>query len=226
MRVSIVIPALDEEAALPLLLADLQPLRARGMELIVADGGSRDGTVAVAAALADAVVSAPRGRAPQLNAGAARASGELLLFLHADSRVSPACAEALAGLPAHAGRWGFFRVRLRGVSNWLGVVSRCMWWRSRLTGIATGDQGLFVTRALFASVGGFPAQPLMEDIEICRRLKRFGRPLALPCELESSGRRWDRDGALRTIVLMWWLRLRYACGADPALLERAYYGRG
>jgi rSAM/selenodomain-associated transferase 2 len=225
MCLSIVIPALDEESALPLLLGDLQPLRARGAQIIVADGGSSDGTVAAAGALADIVLQAPRGRALQLNAGAARARGELLLFLHADSRVPPASVAALAALADAPSRWGFFRVRLRGASRWLGVVARCMDWRSRLSGIATGDQGLFVPRALFAAVGGYPAQPLMEDIEICRRLRRRGAPLAHPATIESSGRRWDRDGALGTILLMWRLRLRYFLGADPAALHEAYYGQ-
>lgn len=225
MRLSIVIPALDEERALPLLLGDLQPLRARGAEIIVADGGSSDGTVAAAGALADVVLATPRGRALQLNAGAARARGELLLFLHADSRVPPECAAAIAALAAAPPRWGFFRVRLQGASKWLGVVARCMGWRSRLSGIATGDQGLFVPRALFAAVGGYPAQPLMEDIEICRRLRRRGAPLAHPALIESSGRRWDRHGALATILLMWRLRLRYFLGADPAALHEAYYGQ-
>ena len=224
MRLSIVIPALDEERALPLLLGDLQPLRARGAEIIVADGGSSDATVAAARALADVVLAAPRGRALQLNAGAARARGELLLFLHADSRVPPEGAAAIAALAEAPPRWGFFRVRLLGASKWLGVVARCMCWRSRLSGIATGDQGLFVPRALFAAVGGYPAQPLMEDIEICRRLRRRGAPLAHPALIESSGRRWDRDGALATILLMWRLRLRYFLGADPAALHEAYYG--
>ena len=224
MRLSIVIPALDEERALPLLLGDLQALRARGAEIIVADGGSSDATVAAARALADVVLAAPRGRALQLNAGAARARGELLLFLHADSRVPPEGAAAIAALAEAPPRWGFFRVRLRGASKWLGVVARCMGWRSRLSGIATGDQGLFVPRALFAAVGGYPAQPLMEDIEICRRLRRRGAPLAHPALIESSGRRWDRDGALATILLMWRLRLRYFLGADPAALHEAYYG--
>jgi rSAM/selenodomain-associated transferase 2 len=224
MRLSIVIPALDEERALPLLLGDLQPLRARGAEIIVADGGSSDATVAAARALADVVLAAPRGRALQLNAGAARARGELLLFLHADSRVPPEGAAAIAALAEAPPRWGFFRVRLLGASKWLGVVARCMDWRSRLSGIATGDQGLFVPRALFAAVGGYPAQPLMEDIEICRRLRRRGAPLAHPALIESSGRRWDRDGALATILLMWRLRLRYFLGADPAALHEAYYG--
>ena len=225
MRLSIVIPALEEESALPLLLGDLQPLRERGAEIIVADGGSNDGTVAAARALADIVLAAPRGRALQLNAGAARARGELLLFLHADSRVPPPGVAAIAALADAAPRWGFFRVRLRGASRWLGVVARCMAWRSRLSGIATGDQGLFVPRALFAAVGGYPAQPLMEDIEICLRLRRHGAPLAHPAFIESSGRRWDRDGALATILLMWRLRLCYCLGADPAALHEAYYGQ-
>jgi len=224
MGISIVIPALNEIAALPALLADLQPLRETGTELIVADGGSEDGTVAAARPFADRVVRAPRGRARQMNAGAAAAGGDWLLFLHADSRVRAPCAAAIAGLGEGGAQWGFFRVRLQGASRWLAVISRAMCWRSRLTGIATGDQGLFLSRELFTAVGGFPDQPLMEDIEICRRLRRRGRPQFCRAELESSGRRWDRDGALATIAFMWWLRLRYALGTDPARLERAYYG--
>ena len=149
----------------------------------------------------------------------------MLLFLHADSRVPPPGVAAIAALADAAPRWGFFRVRLRGASRWLGVVARSMAWRSRLSGIASGDQGLFVPRALFAAVGGYPAQPLMEDIEICLRLRRHGAPLAHPAFIESSGRRWDRDGALATILLMWRLRLCYFLGADPAALHEDYYGQ-
>lgn len=221
-QLSIIVPTLDEAAALPALLADLQPLRAAGAELIVCDGGSRDGTPALAAALSDRVLDCARGRALQMNAGAACARGRLLLFLHADCRLDAACVAELQSLPPDPG-WGFFAPRLRGRSRWLPVIAAFMGTRSRLTGIATGDQGLLVERALFDIVGGFPSQPLMEDVEISARLRRLRRPRALVARLESSGRRWDRDGALRTIALMWWLRLRYACGADPALLAGIYH---
>jgi rSAM/selenodomain-associated transferase 2 len=224
MRLSIVIPTRNEEATLPLLLADLQCLRVDGAEIIVVDGGSPDATRAGAQGLADRLLVSEPGRARQLDAGAAAARGDLLVFLHADTRVSPGAAQAMAQLAQTDAHWGFFRVRLVGRSRLLPLVARCMWWRSRLTRIATGDQGLFVTRELFAAVGGYPAQALMEDIEICRRLGAITAGRALDIELQGSGRRWDRDGALRTIALMWWLRLRYFLGASPAVLHRRYYG--
>jgi rSAM/selenodomain-associated transferase 2 len=224
MSISVVIPVLNEQTALPLLLADLQALRRSGAEIIVVDGGSSDATMQHAQRLADKCIEAPRGRASQLNAGAAVASGELLWFLHADSRVGPALLHALSDeLPA-ACEWGFFRVRLVGRSPMLGVIGACMWWRSRLSGIATGDQGIFVRRALFQRVGGFPQQALMEDIEFSSRLRRVAAPHAFAARLRSSGRRWDRNGAWRTIVLMWSLRLRYFLGASPARLYERYYG--
>ncbi len=224
MRLSIVIPVRNEEERLPLLLANLQCLRTCGAEIIVVDGGSCDATLARAQGLADQLLTSEPGRARQLNAGAAAARGELLVFLHADTRVSQGAAQALAQLAEEGVHWGFFRVRLGGRSRLLPLIARCMWWRSRLTGIATGDQGLFVTRELFAAVGGYPAQALMEDIEICRRLGAIIAGRALDIELQSSGRRWDRDGALRTIALMWWLRLRYFLGASPTVLHHRYYG--
>ena len=223
MRLGIVIPARDEAETLPLLLADLQCLRAPDVEIIVVDGGSRDATLARAEGLADQLLTSEAGRARQLAAGAACTNAATLVFLHADTRVSPAAARAIAALGASDGGWGFFRVRLCGNSWLLPVVACCMWWRSRISGIATGDQGLFVSRELFAAVGGYPAQPLMEDIEICRRLGAVMPGRAIDIELQGSGRRWDRDGALRTIVLMWWLRLRYFLGASPAALHRRYY---
>lgn len=223
---SIVIPVLDEAPALSGLLPALQPLRSCGVELVIVDGGSRDGSAAIARAFADQVLVAPRGRAAQMNAGAraARAS-RMLVFLHADSVATPDFVAELGGLDATVARWGFFRPRLRGHSRLLPVIARCMWWRSRLTGIATGDQCLFVERALFESLGGYAAQPLMEDIELCARLRRHARPGPRPVPVLGSGRRWDRNGALRTILLMWFLRFAYFLGANPRLLHRLYYGR-
>ena len=200
-------------------------MRAAGHEVIVVDGGSRDGTPAAAHPLADRVLAAARGRASQMNAGADAATGDVLLFLHADTRLPPGADRAvLDGLAAAGASWGRFDVRIEGRSPLLGPVAWLMNRRSRLTGIATGDQAIFVTRAAFAAVGGFPALPLMEDVELSARLKRASTPLCLRDRVVTSGRRWESRGVVRTIVLMWWLRLRYFLGASPERLRRIYYG--
>lgn len=223
MSLSIIIPVLDEEAEIADALAALAPLRARGVETIVVDGGSRDRTVALAAPLADRVIAAPRGRAAQMNAGAAAATGDVLVFLHADTRL-PAAADRLAldGLARSSRRWGRFDVRISGRHPLLRVVAALMNIRSRLTGIATGDQAMFVRRDLFERVGGFPAIPLMEDVALSRVLKRTGEPLCLAPRAITSGRRWEQRGVMRTILLMWRLRLAYSLGAAPARLARLY----
>jgi len=220
---SIIVPALDEAAGIVDHVAGLQPLRQRGAEVILADGGSSDGTAELVSSRVDAVVIAPRGRARQMNAGAARARGDVLLFLHADTRLPPA-ADALVQrvLAAGAPVWGRFDVAIAGRHPLLPVVAWCMNRRSRLTGIATGDQALFVRRDVFDGVGGFPDIPLMEDIALSRRLKRAGRPLCLRERAVTSGRRWESRGVLRVVVLMWRLRLAYCLGGDPVRLAAAY----
>ena len=225
-RLSIVVPTLDEAAGIATFLEALQPLRARGVQLVVADGGSRDGTVAAAAALADRVVCVARGRAAQMNAGAALCDGDVLLFLHADCTL-PECADQLIlqALAASRRRWGRFDVRLSGAATPLRIVERAMNLRSRLTGICTGDQGIFVQRALFERSGGFPELELMEDIAFSARLRRWGRPLCLPQVLVASSRRWETNGVWRTIVLMWRLRLAFFFGAEPRQLAKIYHGR-
>jgi rSAM/selenodomain-associated transferase 2/rSAM/selenodomain-associated transferase 1 len=224
---SIIVPALDEAASIAATLGPLQPLRERGDEVIVVDGGSRDATVDIARPLADCVLAAPRGRATQMNAGAAAASGDALLFLHADSIVDVEGIETMLAAVARGARWGRFRIAIEGRARILPLVAAVMNARSRLTGIVTGDMGIFVTRELFVAVGGYPAQPLMEDVELSRRLKRgAGRPVALRTTVLTSGRRWDRRGAMRTIFTMWSLRLRYFCGADPRRLAHAYENAG
>jgi rSAM/selenodomain-associated transferase 2 len=219
----VVLPTLDEAATIEATLRALAPLRERGARVVVADGGSRDDTVARAVPLADDVITAPRGRARQMNAGAAACAGaDALVFLHADTQL-PAGADALIhdALKHHA--WGRFDVRIDGRSPWLPVVAELMNLRSRATGIATGDQAIFMTRAVFDTVGGFPDQPLMEDIEISRRLKRrVGRPACLRARAVTSGRRWDERGAWRTIVLMWRLRWAYWRGASADTIAARY----
>jgi rSAM/selenodomain-associated transferase 2 len=226
MPLSIVIPVLDEGAIIAQALAALAPARARGAEIVVVDGGSRDGTVEAARPLADRVLTAPRGRGAQMNAGAAAARGDALLFLHADTRLPPDADRMIVDALAQANRaWGRFDVTIAGRSALLGVVAATMNLRSRITGIATGDQAIFMTRAAFAQAGGFPDIPLMEDIVLSRRLKRVGRPACLAARVTTSGRRWDRDGVVRTVLTMWRLRLAFFLGAEPARLARRYgYG--
>lgn len=223
MSLSIIIPCLNEADGIAATLAALQPLRRRGAEVIVVDGGSRDETTALARPLADAVVDAPCGRALQMNAGAARARGEILLFLHADCRL-PDAADGLIidGLRRARKNWGRFDVVIAGRHPLLKMVAACMNLRSRITGIATGDQGIFVTRTLFEAAGRFPEIALMEDIALCSRLRHFGAPLCLRHHLSTSGRRWEKHGVLRTIFLMWRLRLAYWLGADPHKLALRY----
>ncbi len=224
MRIAIVIPTLDEADHIGALLSDLAPLRAQGHEVILVDGGSTDATPTLAASGVDRVLATGRGRAVQMNTGARTAGGEVLWFLHADSRVPPGAAEALLTACRQRARWGRFDVRLSGPHPFLRLVERSMNLRSRLTGIATGDQGIFVTRDAFAQVGGFPEIPLMEDIALSKRLRRLARPACLRPPLLTSSRRWETRGVLRTILLMWRLRLAYALGADPAGLARRYDG--
>ena len=224
LRISVVMPVLNEEAYLVGSLGALQPLRERGCELIVADGGSRDRSVALAEPLADRVVVAPKGRAAQMNAGARQAGGDVLWFLHADTRPPPDAPELIRAALARPDRgWGRFDVRLSGSRPALRVVERAMNLRSRLTGIATGDQGIFVRRELFERIGGYPPIALMEDIALSRALKRHGRPICLQQRVLTSSRRWERNGIWRTILLMWRLRLAYFFGADPDRLARIYY---
>ena len=199
-------------------LEALAALRARGHEVIVVDGGSSDGTPELAAPLCDRVVLARRGRALQMNAGAALARGDALLFLHADSFL-PARADELVCAALETRVWGRFDVTIEARTWLLGVVARAMNLRSRLSGIATGDQAIFVRRAAFP---GFPEIALMEDIAFSKRMKRLGRPACLRARVRTSGRRWEARGVLRTIGLMWRLRLAYFLGAHPDELARRY----
>jgi rSAM/selenodomain-associated transferase 2 len=220
-RLTIVLPVLDEAAIIVGALQALAPLRRRGAEVIVADGGSSDGTANLAQPLADRVIAAPRGRGAPMNAGAAVGTGEMLLFLHADTALPENADRSIARALARRA-WGRFDLRIAGQHPLLSIVARMINWRSRLTGVATGDQAIFVTREAFYAVGGFPDLPLMEDIAISRRLKRLCRPVCIATPVVTSGRRWEYHGVLRTIVLMWRLRLAYYFGAEPARLAMRY----
>lgn len=222
MKLSIIMPVLNEAASIEAALRALAPLRRRGVEVIVVDGGSSDATSELARPLADRVIAGPRGRGVQMNAGAAAARGDVLLFLHADTRL-PENADRLVldGLARPVRGWGRFDVRLDG-GGLLALIGLMMNLRSRLSGIATGDQAMFITRAAFEAAGGFPPIALMEDVAFSAQLKRSGRPLCLSERVTTSARRWQRHGVLRTILLMWKLRLAFYFGADPVRLARAY----
>jgi rSAM/selenodomain-associated transferase 2 len=218
MKLSVVIPAFNEAGEIGACLQALAPLRGRGHEVIVADGGSDDGTPAIARALCDRVIAAPRGRASQMNAGARGAGGDALVFLHADTRL-PVRADELILDALKSRPWGRFDVTIEGRHRLLAIVACAMNLRSRLTGIATGDQAIFVRRDAFA---GFPEIALMEDIAFSKAMKRRGAPACLAERVATSGRRWERRGVLRTIVLMWRLRLMYFFGVKPDDLARLY----
>ena len=218
----IVVPVLDEAPNLGACLAALQHFRQRGVRVIVVDGGSCDGSLTIAADLADLAFAAPQGRARQMNAGAAACTADLLLFLHADTRL-PQDADTLVRHATRGQRhWGRFDVAIDSPRPLLRIVEGLMNRRSRWTGIATGDQAIFVRKGLFDQVGGFPDQPLMEDVALSTRLKRHGPPACLRERVTTSARRWERHGAWRTILLMWRLRAAYFLGADPAKLALRY----
>lgn len=226
MKLSILIPALNEKTNLATLLPLLQPARRAGHQIVVCDGGSTDRTLETAAPYADVTLSAARGRALQMNAAARHATGEVLMFLHADTRPPPDFANAVCDAIRVTGQhWGRFDVHLESGRTMLKVVEGMMNLRSRWTGIATGDQALFVTRELFQRAGGFPEIALMEDIALSKVLKRYGRPICLRSQVVTSSRRWEERGVWRTILSMWRLRLAYWSGADPAKLAALYYGR-
>lgn len=222
-KISIIIPVLNEDKVIPETVLTLQSLRKAGHELIVVDGGSTDASATLCRPFADRVIAAPRGRSRQLNAGAQAARGSLLLFLHADTLLPERPDQLiLGGMEEHEKNWGRFDVRLSGKHPLLRIVEKLMNWRSRISGIATGDQAIFVRREIFEAIGGFPDIELMEDIVLSKSLKKYGSPLCLRQQVITSSRRWEKKGILRTIILMWYLRLAYFLGADPRRLAQLY----
>jgi rSAM/selenodomain-associated transferase 2 len=214
---------LNEAVELPRLLKSLRPLMDQGAEVIVVDGGSSDDSLGIAECFGCVVAESSRGRARQMNAGAALAGGDALLFLHADTRLPDAAPRLVAGALGD-GRfaWGRFDVQIEGAEGTLRLVAWMMNGRSRLTGIATGDQAIFVTRRAFTEVGGFPDQPLMEDVEMSKELGTISPPACLRERVTTSARRWQARGVWRTILLMWRLRFDYWRGVPPSRLAEAY----
>lgn len=220
---SIIVPTLNEQETIAVSLAALQPLRQRGVEVIVVDGGSEDDSKRLAAPLCDQVIVARRGRASQMNAGAQRSTGEQLLFLHSDTVLPEGALEAIhQALTAPGCVWGRFDVKIESTLRLLTGVAFMMNLRSRWTGIATGDQAIFVKRDVFERIGGFPAVSLMEDIALSKSLKRLSAPACIRAKVTTSGRRWEKNGIVRTVLLMWQLRLAYFLGADPRRLAEQY----
>ncbi len=222
MKLSVVIPTYNEADNIESTLQPLQAWRAYGHEVIIADGGSTDATISFAQPLADIVLSAPKGRARQMNHGAQHCNGDALLFLHADTQLPNNALQAIERALAHS-LWGRFNVRLSGTHPMLWVIGFMMNQRSRLTGIATGDQAIFISRQTFDSINGYADIPLMEDIDISQRLKKIGRPACLQQTLITSSRRWERHGILKTVLLMWRLRLAYFLGTPAEQLVKRYY---
>ena len=222
LRISIIVPTLNEANNLAPTLQTLQAFRRRGCELIVVDGGSHDATATLATPLVDQLIHAKRGRARQMNAGANNSKGDVLWFLHADT-LPPATADALICQALQHHKWGRFDVRLSGHQLLLRSIETMMNIRSRITKIATGDQGIFVHRTSFDQIGGYPDIPLMEDIAFCTALRRLGPPACLEQCVQTSSRRWESKGIIRTILLMWWLRFLFFWGIPPSQLVKLYY---
>lgn len=218
VKISIIVPVLNESSSIKAMMGHWQKLQASGAELVFVDGGSTDGTVDLLQKGGMSAIPSARGRAVQMNTGAEQASGDILLFLHADTFLPD---EAL-GLLEKTSVWGRFDVRIEGKARLFPLISFMINLRSRLSGIATGDQALFMTRDAFNRVGRFPEQPLMEDIEISKKLKRLSRPLCLSVPVRTSGRRWEKRGVWNTIFLMWRLRFAYWRGVPATELVKDY----
>ena len=222
-RLAIIVPVLNEIEGIEPLLSHLETWRQRGAEIIVVDGGSDDKSDSLIEARGVPLIRSARGRATQMNAGARSSQSSFLIFLHSDTRLPEhADTQVMTHLARSETSWGRFDVCIDGRSGLLPIVGAMMNLRSRLTGIATGDQALFMTRTLFEQVGGFPEQPLMEDVEICKRLKHITPPVCLRDRVVTSGRRWDQRGGWRTIFLMWQLRWAYWRGVPADQLAARY----
>lgn len=222
MKISIIVPVFNEEKHIQDALNNLQHYRRSGHEVIVVDGGSTDNTLALAHDGADAVIVSKPGRAIQMNNGSAVATGEVFLFLHADTRLPDNALSLIAEYEDKKSFWGRFDIRLSSNKRIYRLIELLINLRSRLTSIATGDQAIFVERQLFESMAGFPEIALMEDIELSRRLKKVAAPVCVKQKAVTSSRRWEINGVVKTVFLMWKLRLYYFLGVSPERLNKLY----
>jgi rSAM/selenodomain-associated transferase 2 len=221
MRLSIIIPVLDEGERIAAALDALVDLRVLGAEIVVVDGGSRDATIQRARLRADVVLQGPRPQAERMNVGAAKAAGDVLLFLRTDMQLPPLADHLiLDGLARSDRAWGHFDATLEGKNLLLPVAAWLTSLESRITGIATIEHGIFAKRDAFRTSGGFPTQPLLDDVELCVRLKRISKPLCIRQRVVSPGHRWETEGILHTLMTTWRLRLAYLFGADPEALAK------
>jgi rSAM/selenodomain-associated transferase 2 len=223
MSISIIIPVLNEEETIENTLHSLQACRKQGHKIIVVDGGSHDDTMARTNGLADQILKSKCGRAFQMNTGAEHADGDVLLFLHADTVLPADACSTITDIIHEGMNWGRFDVHLSGKSWLFRVIEKMMNWRSCLTSIATGDQAIFVRRSLFWEVGGYPGIQLMEDIVLSRKLRNCCKPACLKSCVTTSSRKWESNGILRTVLLMWRLRLMYSLGVPASKLAKQYY---
>lgn len=229
--ISIIVPVFNEVQSLPALTAHLNVFsHLENCELILVDGGSVDNTLENLQRWQNQnqqakvrIISSEKGRAMQMNAGAHVASGNILLFLHADTFLPASFPGCITQQVRSDDFWGRFNVQLNNPSAWAKVISFFINHRSRLTSIATGDQALFFTRELYEKLGGFPQQALMEDIEMSKCANKYCKPICLKDAVQTSARRWEKHGVIKTVLLMWWLRIRYFFGAAPDELHQQYY---
>ncbi len=223
MKLSIIIPVYNEAENIVALLRRLQNYRIQGHEVIVVDGGSRDNSFDCAIGMVDKLLMSKPGRAMQMNIGTEQASGEVLVFLHADTELPPQANNLIIDAMNKKHQWGRFNVRLSGQRRFFRIIETMMNWRSCLTGIATGDQVIFVRRNVFMQAGGYPEIKLMEDIELSKKLKKFSKPACIKNAVITSSRRWEKNGIVKTTLLMWQLRLLYFLGVSPDKLFTRYY---
>jgi len=222
VKISVVVPVLNEEINLSRIASRLRSVREQGHEVIIVDGGSSDNTLTIAYEISDTVIISKKGRSLQMNSGASVASGDVVLFLHADTFLPENAAQIVADAFVGENFWGRFDVRLSNQKYVYRLIEQMMNIRSSLTSIVTGDQAIFVEKSLFDRIGGFPEIALMEDIEISSQLKKISKPVRLKHKVVTSSRRWEANGVVATVLLMWKLRLYYFLGVSPEKLSKMY----